>query len=425
MASTLPRLAAGTAAALLAAGALTACGGGSNANTSNSASPAKAGPDTTAAAGQASSEKASPLVAGLPAALKSQYVGLPTTPHKSAWASFKGTKKPWKACYADSYQGNPWRVALANDLKRLAAQYKQAGLVSGFAMSVSDNDVARQNQQIRQFVDQGCSVIFTVAASPTGLNQAIAAAHAKGVPVVTLAGSVTSPYAVNVDSNYYVLGRDMAQAIADSGAKNVLMVEGIQGSPIAVLQNDGAKAAFKAAGVNVVAEVNGNWTPSVTKQVVLKALATHPTGIDAVWSTGSESAVIAQAFKQAGHDTPLITASISGDALGYWHENQGDFKFSGVALMPTWTAETAWRAGMRTLAGNGPKIDPIMVPVPQVDQSTLPKLYQPCMKPDSASVFPVVPNDPLPNSLMGAYFEKPGAVGPYDYAKTPGPCAGA
>jgi ribose transport system substrate-binding protein len=349
-------------------------------------------------------------------------VGLPTAPTASTYSNFAAVKKPWKVCYSESFQGNPWRVSLANGMKALAQQYEKAGLVAGFTMSVADNDVARQSQQIRQFVQQGCSIIFAVAGSATGLNAAIAEAHQKGIPFVTMAGSVTSPDAVNVDSNYYVLGQELAKLTAQPG--DVLMIKGIAGEPIANLQNDGATKQWSSSGTHVIAQVNGNWTPSITKQAVLNALTTHPGNIGAVWSTGSEAAEIAQAFAQAGRKAPLITASVSGDALGYWKAHP-DFRFSGVAIAPSWTAETGWRVGMRTLAGNGPKINPIMVPIPTVSQNDLAGLYKPCMTASSASVFPVVAQDPLPQTLMDAYFGKPGEVGPYSYAKTPDPCKSA
>jgi ribose transport system substrate-binding protein len=413
------RMVASALACAAAAGSLLACGSGSSGGTT-----AAAGGTSTPSATPVAAKPASPLVADLPAELKAQYVGLPTPPQKSGYAAFKAVKKPWKVCYAESFVGNPWRVAMANEMKRLAGQYQQAGLISGFTMSVADTDVARQNQQIRQFTDQGCSVIFTVAASATGVNAAIKAAHDKGIPVVTLIGSVTSPDALNVDSNYFVMGTALAKATA-AASKNVLMVKGIDGSPISVQQNKGAKEEWSQDGTKIVAEVNGNWTPSVTKQAVLNALATHPGDIGAVWTTGSESAVVAQAFKQAGRKPPLITASISGDALGYWKQNPSEFKFSGVGLMPSWAAQTAWRVGMRTLAGDGPKLNPIMVPIPTVSQGELPTLYQSCMKPDSAAVFPVAPQDPLPGNLMDAYFTQKGEAGPFDYASTPGACAGS
>jgi ribose transport system substrate-binding protein len=337
------------------------------------------------------------------------------------YKSFAAVKKPWKVCYSESFQGNPWRVALANEMKALAQQYEKAGLVSSFTMSVSNNDVARQDQQIRQFVQQGCSIIFSVAGSATGLNSAIAYAYQKGIPFVTMAGSVTSPDAVNVDSNYYVMGQQLAKVTGQVG--NVLMVKGIAGEPIAAEQDAGALKTWASMKTTVVDQVYGDWTPSTTKSAVLTALTTHPGTIGAVWSTGSESAEIAEAFAQAGRKPPLITASISGDALGYWKAHPS-FRFDGVNIAPSWTAETGWRVGMRTLAGHGPTIDPIMVPIPTVPQSELPALYQSCMTPTSSSVFPVSPQDPLPGKLMDAYFSKPGEVGPYKYSALPPACSG-
>lgn len=427
------RLAAALAVCALLAVAVAACGSSSGsgsgataeesttAETSGSEEAAGGEAETTANTEGASS---SGLVSALPKPLQEQYVGLPSEPVASKFASFKVVKEPWKVCYSESYQGNPWRVKLAEEMKRLAAEYEKAGLVSSFTMSVSEEEVARQNQQIRQFVSQGCSIIFAVAGSATGLNAAIKDAYEHGIPFVTMAGSVTSPYAENVDSNYYVLGKEFAKDAAEAGGE-ILMIKGLEGSPISALQNEGAKAEWGEDGASVAAEVNGNWTPSTTKQVTLQTLATHPSGIGAVWSTGSESAIIAEAFAQSGQEPPLITASISGDALGYWKEHEGEFKFDGAAIMPSWTAETGFRVGMRTLAGNGPKLTPIIVPIPPVSEAELPDLYESCMTPSSSSVFPVVKEDPLPEALMNAYFTKSGEVGPYKYTDTPKPCAGS
>lgn len=411
-----PRAVAGVLSCALIGLSVAACGSSSSSPSQSSSAAA----NTNAAVTQSSATPTSGPAASLPKPLASQYVGLPAPPSSSVYAHFAAVKKPWKVCYSESYLGNPWRVALANDLKALAQQYEKAGLVSSFTMSVSNNDVARQEQQIRQFVQQGCTIIFSVAGSATGLNSAIAYAYQKGIPFVTMAGSVTSPDAVNVDSNYYVLGQELAKVTGQAG--NVLMVKGIAGEPIAALENEGAQKQWSAMGTNVVDQVYGDWTPSTTKAAVLTALTTHPGGINAVWSTGSESAEIAEAFAQAGQKPPLITASISGDALGYWKAHPNSFRFAGVNIAPSWTAETGWRAGIRTLAGEGPKIDPIMVPIPTVSQSELASLYKPCMTPTSSSVFPVSPQDPLPTKLMNAYFTKSGKVGPYNYADMPQPC---
>jgi ribose transport system substrate-binding protein len=414
------------ALAIAACGSSSGSGSGSSgeeSTTSETTESESTGGETEPAA-EEEPVPAGSLVSALPKPLQEQYVGLPSGPVASKLVGFKAVKEPWKVCYSESYQGNPWRVKLAEEMKRLAAEYEKAGLVSSFTMSVSEEEVARQNQQIRQFVSQGCSIIFAVAGSATGLNAAIQDAYEHGIPFVTMAGSVTSPYAENVDSNYYVLGKEFAKDTGEAGGE-VLMIKGLEGSPISALQNEGAKAQWGEAGASIAAEVNGNWTPSTTKQVTLQTLATHPSGINAVWSTGSESAIIAEAFAQSGQEPPLITASISGDALGYWKEHEGEFKFEGAAIMPSWTAETGFRVGMRTLAGNGPKLTPIIVPIPPVTEAELPALYESCMTPSSSDVFPVVKEDPLPEELMSAYFTKPGEVGPYKYPNTPKPCAGS
>lgn len=380
--------------------------------------------DSGAGGGEAAPERSADVeavIAGFPDELQEQYVDATSGVELSPFVDFEKVEGPWKVCYSDSFQGNAWRVAVSTELERLSKQYEEAGLVSGFEVSVAENDVARQSQQIRQFVDGGCSVVIAIAASSTGVNEAISYAAEKGVPVVTIAGAVTSSDAINVDSNYAVLGANLATAAATEDS--VLMVKGIEGNPIAVQQNDAAHAVWDELGTDVVTEVNGDWTPSVTKEAIISAITTNPAEIGAVWSTGSETAVIAQTFVEAGRDAPLITGSISGDALGFWKENPDDFNFDGVALLPSWTAQTGFNIAMRVLEGNGPKLSTLMVPVPSVTNADFDEMYASCMTPSATTVFPVVPNDPLPGELMDAYFTTSGSVGPFSYDQTPDPCA--
>lgn len=354
------------------------------------------------------------------------YEGVENTLKPGAYDDFKAPAKPWKWCHSESYQGNPWRVSVTNELKRLVDLYKEKGWVSSFEMSDSNGDVSRQIAQIRSFIDKDCSIITSFAGSSTALNEAIKASYDAGIPFVTGAGAVTSPYAVNVDSNYVKFGYDLAKAIVDTlgGKGNVLRVEGIPGSPLVAQQRQGADKAFaEAPGIKVIRDVNGNWSANVTKTVVLQTLATTPQQIDAVWTSGSEARVVAEAFAQAGRPIPLITGSISGDALGYWKEHPDEFKFAGGALMPSWTAQTLFRVGVRVLEGQKPKLNILMVPVPEVKQAELDKWYKSCMTTDAVSVFPVAPEDPLPPEMMAEYFKDPAPVALFNYADTPDPCA--
>jgi ribose transport system substrate-binding protein len=365
------------------------------------------------------------LLGTLPPALQALYPGAEDHVMPSAYDDFKPPAKPWKWCYSESYQGNPWRIALTNETKRLVELFKAQGSIGDFEMSDSNTDTSQQIAQIRAFIDKKCTIIVGVSGSTTALNDAIEAAYKAGIPYVSI-GLVTSPYAISVDSNYVKFGYDLAKAITDylHGKGNVLRVEGIAGSPLVAEQKVGADKAFaESPGVKVLRSVNGNWTANVTKSVVLQALATTPQPIEAVWTSGSEARVIAEDFAQAKRPVPLITGSISGDALGYWKEHPDGFKFEGGALMPTWTAQTAFRIAVRLLEGQQPKLNLLEVPVPPVHNADLGKWYSACMTTASVSTFPVAPEDPLPDSLMDGYFRKPAATPPFDYSKTPDPCA--
>lgn len=366
------------------------------------------------------------VIQGLPDLLKAQYDGAPQKVLPSAWGSFTPPAKPWKWCHSESYQGNPWRVTVTAELKRLVDGLIADGTVASFEVSDSNNDASQQINQIRAFIDKGCSIITSIPGSATALDDAIDAAAKAGIPFITAAGSVTSPNAINVDSNYARWGYDMMTAIGkelpDGG--NVLLVEGIAGHPIVVQEREGGdKALAENDKLKVSRSVNGNWTANVTKTVVLQAIATNPAQIDAVWTTGSESRVVAEAFAEAGRPAPVITGSLTGDALGYWKANPDKYRFEGHALLPHWTAQTLFRVGARLLDGQKPKLNTLLIPIPAVHNADLGNWYKDCMTPDAVSVFPVPPQDPMPEELMDAYFDGAKPTIGWDYSKTPDACA--
>ena len=365
------------------------------------------------------------LTASLPDELKALYVDAAQGLMPSAYDNFTPKAKPWKWCHSESYQGNPWRVSLTNELRRLVDGLIEKGDASSFEVSDSNGDVSQQINQIRTFIESGCSIITAIPGSSTGLDDVIKASYDAGIPFVTISAYVTSPYAINVDSNYNRWGLEMMEAIGKSldGKGNVLLVEGIAGAPIVEMERAGAdKVLAEYPDLKVVRAVNGNWTANVTKTVVLQALATNPAPVDAVWTTGSEARVVAEAFADAGRPAPVITGSITGDALGYWKANPDKFRFEGHAVLPGWNAQALFRVGLRILEGQKPKLNVLMIPIPAVSGAELGNWYQDCMTTDSVSVFPVPPTDPMPESHMDAYFTNPASIG-FDYSQVPGACA--
>ena len=373
----------------------------------------------------ARSQHAPKVLGALPPTLKALYVRTTDPISRSAYNNFQAMAGKAKICFADSYEGNSWRLSVRKGLERLTSQFKAAGKTSGILVSVSNGNVALQNSQIRAFIDKGCSVILSIPESATGINAAIKAAYDKHIPFIAFAGAVTSPYAINVDSNYYVWGRDMAQGIVRQlgGKGNVVMVKGIEGQPVAVAENQGAQAVWSAnPAINVIAQVNGNWTPSVTKTVLLQTLSTHPQTINAVWTTGSELLQVAQAFEQAHRPVPMVTGSPKGDSLAYLHSHP-QVQYFGGAVLPGWTAETAFRVGIRILDGQHPKLNTLMVPIPVASRSNVNAYWKACMTASSTDLFPVAPADPLPERLMNGYFTNGKATPPYNYAKVGSACS--
>ncbi|WP_134680550.1 substrate-binding domain-containing protein [Paracoccus ravus] len=366
------------------------------------------------------------VIAGLPAELAAQYENAPQNVTAGPLGDFTPKAKPWKWCHSESYQGNPWRVSVTNELKRLVDGLIADGTVSSFEVSDSNGDVGQQINQIRAFIDKDCGIITSIPGSATGLDEAIAAAAKAGIPFVTAAGSVTAPSAVNVDSNYTRWGYEMMAAIGKALPEggNVLIVEGIAGHPIVAQERAGGDAAMaEHPKLRTARVVNGDWTANVTKTVVLQTLATNPAPIDAVWSAGSESRVIAEAFAEAGRPVPLITGSITGDALGHWKANPEGYRFEGHAVLPGWTAQTLFRVAGRIMAGQKPVLNTLMIPLPPVHGADLANWHQDCMTPDAVSVFPVPPADPMPEEWLNAYFSNPAPSPAWDYAAVPSACA--
>ena len=93
-----------------------------------------------AAAFATSAMAASDLTGSLPDPLKALYVDASQALLPSAYDNFTPPKKPWKWCHSESYQGNPWRVSLTNELKRLVDGLIASGDASSFEVSDSNGE---------------------------------------------------------------------------------------------------------------------------------------------------------------------------------------------------------------------------------------------------------------------------------------------
>jgi ribose transport system substrate-binding protein len=369
--------------------------------------------------------EAQAIIDDLPEDLQTLYVEQGEHIHAADLGNFVTTEPPWKFCFSDSYQGNPWRVAVRQEFERLVQFYQDEGYIEEFAFLDADNDIPLQNAHILQLVEEECDIIFSIPGSADGLDEGINTAFEEGVPFITGEGTVTNPHAITVTSNFYTWGFDMAAGIAEEldGEGNVLLVEGLEGHDIVLLQRQGADAGFELyPDISILGSVNGDWTPDITKNALREILDFIDVPIDAVWTTGSEARFVAEAFEERGLPTPLITASISGDALAYWADHKDTFRFYGHGNLPERLAQAMFRVGVRILLGQTPKLNIMMLPLPEVKQDSLENWYESCMELDTLSIFPIPPTDPTSDELLNAYFENGDVIPEYSYEDTPSPC---
>lgn len=277
---------------------------------------------------------------------------------------------PWTIGYASSYAGNTWR---AEGMKRLMEvmlpKYKAAGLLKDVLVTQSDLNDSRQIQQIRQLVDQGVDAIIVCCSNPVALNGAVEYAYKKGVVVFSYSGYLTSDKALNASANYGSGGYEIAKAlIQEAGGKgNFLLVSGIAGAASSESFDTGAKRAFKEfPAAKMIGQVWGNWTDQVAQTEVQKFLATNPAEIAGIVAQGSQETGILKAVLQSGRKVMLISLAGSAGAACYLKQHPEWISHAFQIWPPGDEMELGVNVVMRTLEGQGPKIQSILRPVYRV-----------------------------------------------------------
>jgi ribose transport system substrate-binding protein len=350
----------------------------------------------------------------LPPDLATAYKGVdqgqPVGP--SAYRDWKPRKAPpWTIGYASSYAGNTWR---AEGMKRLMdvllPKYKAAGLVKDVVVTQSDLNDSRQIQQIRQLVDQGADAIIVCCSNPVALNKAVEYAYRKGVVVFSYSGYLTSPDALNASANYTDGGYEIANAlIKEVGGKgNFLLVSGIAGAASSESFDTGAKRALaETPGAKLVGQVWGNWTDQVAQTEVQKFLATNPTPIDGIIAQGSQETGILKAVLQSGRKVMPISLAGSAGAACYLKKNPGWISHAFQIWPPGDEMELGFNAVMRTLEGQGPKVQSILRPVYRVEAADyVASLRNDCSIDSTDYIQPGI-DVWFPNDRAAGYFLRP------------------
>jgi ribose transport system substrate-binding protein len=185
----------------------------------------------------------------------------------------------------------------------------------GYTVKLVDtnSDNAAINGELTTAVAEHVDAIVTAFGTPQEFGEGLAAVAAAGVPVFGLdTGGVVDPTLVNVTTNNQFLGEASAKAIIDAlgGKGKVAIIHFDPFEPVR-LRAEAARAAFKAAGIEIVEDTQGDPADPTgfAKATALDWLTKYPAGeLNAIWAGWDASALGAyQATQETGRTDVLVT----------------------------------------------------------------------------------------------------------------------
>src|SRR3984885_7934304 len=312
----------------------------------------------------------------------------------SAYRDWKPKKgPPWTIGYASSYAGNTWRAAAMDKLEKdLIPKWKALGLVKEVIVTQSNLKDSVQIQQMRQLWDRVVDALIICCSNPTAINETVKYAYDKGVPTFSMVGYVTSPYAVNSLTNFVVAGETQGKWLGDEIGKkgNVVVVEGIPGTSTSDSLDRGIKAGLATApDVKIVGGVAGMWTDQVAQAEVQKWLANHPGDLDGVVVQSAAELGVLRALEQSGRKMPPVAIGGEEGALCYWRHHPKYITAAIQGWPPADEMELTWNIMMRTMEGQGPKIESVLVDSTKLDYDDVAKALPEDCSEDSDKWFTV------------------------------------
>ncbi len=362
---------------LLAVGLLlvVGCGGASTASTSTSSSGGCGSVPTVAP------KDPDGLLGQLPADVRAQYNGYSYPVYKSQWADWRPKHSaPYTVGLAFGPIVNPFQQATYTQIQDSLKKSSLVGKVIALA-SAAGSSIAQDVQNYNSLVQQGVDLIIAEPTSTASLADPIQAAAGQGIPTIMWINSLDSRSAVNVSANQFSGAQALGSLLNHLGGKgNVLGVHGIPSTDV----DKDSFAMFHTmlgacSGMKWDGEVVGNFAPPLVQSAVLQFLATHPEKIDLVVQTAVMAPSVMQAFAQAGRPVPaVLDVAAQNGSLAYWSQNMSKGYFgAGIVAGDNQWVDLASRVTLRMLAGQGLKVNTLLVNAVTVTNSNVKDYVQP------------------------------------------------
>lgn len=213
------------------------------------------------------------------------------------------------------FQNNGWQKGVLESATWAVDQLNAAGKKVELKVVDAAGDPQTQMQQINNLTLQGVDYIILEPLSDTALNGAIDNAMDAGIGMIAMAtGSVTNTRPIDLQFDYDNLAKGQVEYLAKrtGGKGKALNIRGLAGAQADQAIQDAYKKILKNyPGIEIVADVYGDWNQSTAQQRIAAILPTLPQ-VDMIFSEGVAAFGAAQAFQGAGRKVPLQVYGLDG-----------------------------------------------------------------------------------------------------------------
>jgi ribose transport system substrate-binding protein len=220
-------------------------------------------------------------------------------------------KKSWTIGMSQCNLGEPYRVQMNADIRKAAEGHPELNIMYKDAQ----NDNLRQAAHVEEFVSQGVDLIIISPKEAAPLTRPVAAAYAKGIPVIVLDRRVLGDqFTCFIGANNRAIGEAAGKWIVKrlGGKGNVVELKGLMTSTPGQDRHEGFREAIKGTDIKVVFEADMKWLEPNARTEMESALARFP-HIDLVYAhndPGAHGAYLAA--KASGREKEMLFVGIDG-----------------------------------------------------------------------------------------------------------------
>ncbi len=222
---------------------------------------------------------------------------------------------------SNSYFGNTWRKQMVEAFTAAAEEAKAAGYIKDFEIQNGDGTVNSQIAQINSFILSGVDAIAICAASETALNNAIQEALDAGITVVAFDSIVDLEGVYTMDYPWASIGESSVAYMAEKNDKKgkYIVVRGVSGAaPDQGIYSGIVEEIAKYPQMEIVTEVIGEASATVTQEELLKVLDSYPEVDGVITHCGGDAIGVVNAFDQMDREIPTIIGDNTGEFIQWW-----------------------------------------------------------------------------------------------------------